>query len=162
MTRLPQPLIDQATETVTAARLVAGSLSEARDHLTARRPMTGQALKTAGFAEKAVIDAFTLRFSKLQDMVVRHLLRLVHQVELADPPEAIIDLVAAAERRHLFPETADWMALRRARNGLTHDYPTDPERAAAALEYALEQTAVLLDITDRLTAYITDRITPAS
>lgn len=162
MTRLPAPLIDHATEALAAARMVAQSLAEARDHLTSRRPLTGAALSKADFAEKAIIDAFTLRFSKLQDLIGRQLLRLVHLVELADPPDAIIDLVAAAERRGLFPDSADWAALRRARNGLTHDYPTDPARAAAALEFALDQTPVLLDVNQRLTDYIAARIAPTA
>lgn len=105
----------------TDARLFAQPFDEARAALLEADP---------DLAER--VDAFVARFGRLQDTVGDKLLpRLL--AELAEPVGAAIDNLARAERLGWLHDTEQWLAMRRLRNLMVHEYVGRPADLAAAL-----------------------------
>lgn len=78
------------------------------------------------------VDAFVARFGRLQDTVGDKLLpRLLG--ELAEPVGAAIDNLARAERLGWLQDVEQWLAMRRLRNLMVHEYVGKPAELAEAL-----------------------------
>lgn len=78
------------------------------------------------------VDAFVARFGRLQDTVGDKLLpRLL--AELAEPVGAAIDNLARAERLGWVADVEQWLAMRRLRNLMVHEYVDKPGELVVAL-----------------------------
>ena len=84
-------------------------------------------------------DAFVARFGRLQDTIADKLLPEFLRC-LAEPVGAAIDNLDRAEKLGLLNSADDWLASRRLRNRVVHEYVRD----AAALAEALNQGHVLV------------------
>ena len=84
-------------------------------------------------------DAFVARFGRLQDTVADKLLPEFLRC-LAEPVGAAIDNLDRAEKLGLLNSADDWLASRRRRNRMVHEYVRD----AAALAEALNQGHALV------------------
>jgi hypothetical protein len=121
----------------------------------ARLPVSAQALQSAGMDRIRALDQAVLRYLKLQDVLGEHVLRRFAVETLREPLEnqPMLDILERLERLG-FLDADDWMATRRLRNQLTHDYPEDPERQAALLNQlpaaSAQLTAVLRRIETRV------------
>lgn len=98
-------------------------------------------------------DQFVLRFIKLQDTLGEHVLRSFAVQTLAEPlsDAPLIDVLNRLER-YGFVEAARWARWRTLRNGLTHDYPGQPEIRVAVLEEARRAAMELTDLLARIQA----------
>lgn len=92
-------------------------------------------------------DSFVLRFIKLQDTLGEHVLRSFAVQILAEPVSdlPLIDVLNRLER-YGYLEAARWARWRTLRNGLTHDYPGQPEIRVAVLEEARRAAVELADL----------------
>jgi uncharacterized protein YutE (UPF0331/DUF86 family) len=86
-------------------------------------------------AEK--IDAFGARFGRLQDT-------------LGEKPKSLLDVLAYAERMNWINSAEDFIAARRLRNRLIHEYITDPSLFLEALQTAKQATLDMFAIVNRL------------
>lgn len=78
------------------------------------------------------VDAFVARFGRLQDTVGDKLLpRLLG--ELAEPVGPVIDNLVRAERLGWLQDVEQWLAMRRLRNLMVHEYVGKAAELAAAL-----------------------------
>lgn len=84
-------------------------------------------------------DAFVARFGRLQDTVADKLLPEFLRC-LAEPVGAAIDNLDRAEKLGLLNSADDWLASRKLRNRMVHEYVRD----AAALAEALNQGHALV------------------
>lgn len=84
-------------------------------------------------------DAFVARFGRLQDTVADKLLPEFLRC-LAEPVGAAIDNLDRAEKLGLLNSADDWLASRKLRNRMVHEYVRD----AVALAEALNQGHVLV------------------
>lgn len=84
-------------------------------------------------------DAFVARFGRLQDTVADKLLPDFLRC-LAEPVGAAIDNLDRAEKLGLLNSADDWLASRKLRNRMVHEYVRD----AVALAEALNQGHVLV------------------
>lgn len=90
------------------------------------------------------VDAFVSRHGRLQDTLGDKLLpRLL--VALGEPIGAAIDNLDRAERLGLISDADEWVAMRRLRNQMVHEYVEDPAILAAALQAGHAHTRTLLD-----------------
>ncbi len=109
------------------------------------RPMTVE--RAAGLGadidDAERVEAFVARFSRLQDTLGDKLLPVV-LTALGEPVGAVIDNLDRAERLGLIPGADDWMAARRLRNRMVHEYVEDPALLADALRMGHAQVAMLL------------------
>ncbi len=97
------------------------------------------------------VDGFVARFGRLQDTLGNRVVpRLL--AALAEPVGAQIDNLHRLERLGLLRSAREWIEARNLRNRLVHEYVTDPEEFAQALERARELTDLLLDTCERLAA----------
>lgn len=86
-------------------------------------------------------DAFVARFGRLQDTVADKLLPEFLR-SLAEPVGAAIDNLDRAEKLGLLDSADEWLASRKLRNRMVHEYVRD----AAELADALNQGHVLVPV----------------
>ena len=117
-------------ETVT---LEAGHLHQTDQRLFQRPFDTERAAGLRINVEEAErTDAFVARFGRLQDTLADKLLpELLHC--LAEPVGPAIDNLDRAEKLGLLRSTDDWVAARKLRNRMVHEYVRNPAELAEAL-----------------------------
>lgn len=116
---------------------------------TARRvfaqPMTVQ--RAAGLGadidDSERVEAFVARFSRLQDTLGDKLLPAV-LAALGEPVGAVIDNLDRAERLGLIAGADEWLAARRLRNRMVHEYVEDPTVLSDSLEQGRGKVDLLL------------------
>ena len=108
----------------------------------------------AALAER--VDAFVVRFSRLQDLLGDKLLPEL-LAALGEPPRAIIDNLDHAERLHWIAAADDWMRMRRLRNQMVHEYIKDPAVLADALQRGHDFVPVLVAAAAALVAELQRR-----
>ena len=97
---------------------------------------------------KEKLDAFSMRFGKLQDMLGDQIFRALLAIEKEDVQGMTMRTkLNLMEKMGIIGSAEQWEELRKIRNGLTHDYEENPEQAAAFLNIAvgraLELNAIL-------------------
>jgi hypothetical protein len=94
-------------------------------------------------------DAFVARFARLQDTVGDKLLpaALTAMAERVGPA---IDNLDRAEKLGLLPSADEWMAARRLRNRMVHEYVRDPALLAEALNQGRLMVPMLTGFSRRL------------
>lgn len=89
------------------------------------------------------LEAFSSRFSRLQDTVMDKLLpRLL--VVAGEAVGSAIDNLNRADRLELVERPDDWIALRQLRNRLVHEYMENVEEFSAILNDVLRLTSELI------------------
>lgn len=94
-------------------------------------------------------DAFVARFGRLQDTVGDKLLPAVLNA-MAEPVGPAIDNLDRAEKLGLLASADEWMAARRLRNRMVHEYVRDPVLLADSLNAAHDLVALLTGFGRRL------------
>jgi len=102
------------------------------------------------------VEAFVGRFRRLQDTLGDKLLPLI-LAALGETPAAMIDNLDKAERLNLIESTDDWLAMRKLRNQMVHEYVEDLEILANALQSGHSFVTSLLAAADRLLDEIKNR-----
>jgi hypothetical protein len=81
------------------------------------------------------VDAFVARFGRLQDTLGAALLPRLLEA-LLEPTGSVLDNLNRAEKLGWVRSAADWAALRLLRNRMVHEYVSDAEILADALNAA--------------------------
>jgi len=89
------------------------------------------------------VDAFVARFARLQDTLGDKRLPALLSA-LGETAGAAIDNLDRAERLRWIASSDDWMAVRRLRNLMVHEYVEDPAVLADALRQAHDFMPTLL------------------
>lgn len=95
------------------------------------------------------VEAFVGRFGRLQDTLGDKLLPLILSA-LGETPAAMIDNLDKAERLGLVNSADDWLAMRKLRNQMVHEYIEDLVILASALRAGHEFVPTLVDTANRL------------
>jgi len=123
------------------------AMTQLQNHL----PFSEHTLTHLNDVELAILDQFSTRFGKLQDVMGAKLFPSVLEIT-KEPGElkAFIDKLYRLEKIGAIASADDWLLMREARNTFSHDYPDDQELQAALLnklyELATQLLAVLLGI----------------
>ena len=108
--------------------------------------------------EEAVrLEAFVSRFSRMQDTIADKLIPRWLQ-SLAERTGSQIENLNRAERLGILESTEQWLAARKLRNQLVHEYMRDPQAFAAALATAKEYSLMLLATYNRIRGYAEQRM----
>ena len=91
------------------------------------------------------VEAFVARFSRLQDTLGDKLLPAL-LLALGEPVGAVIDNLDRAERLGFVASADDWLATRRLRNRMVHEYVEDPAVLAESLRQGHALVPMLLDV----------------
>ena len=89
-------------------------------------------------------DAFVARFGRLQDTLGEKLLPELLRC-LAEPVGPVIDNLDRAEKLGLLRSADDWLAARKLRNRMVHEYVRDPTELADALNEGHALVSLLAD-----------------
>ncbi|PYG02439.1 MULTISPECIES: hypothetical protein [unclassified Thioalkalivibrio] len=98
------------------------------------------------------VEAFVSRFGRLQDTLGDKLLPLYLEA-LGEHVGAAIDNLDRAEKLGLMPSSDDWLAMRKLRNQMVHEYIEDPVTLADALQTGHEFVPTLQSVVQ---AFLTD------
>lgn len=91
------------------------------------------------------IEAFAARFGRLQDHLGEKLIpRLL--LLLGEVPGPLLDNLNRAERLGILENALDWLAWRKLRNRLVHEYFQETTSFAQAIQQALHATPSLLNL----------------
>jgi hypothetical protein len=90
------------------------------------------------------LEAFVSRYSRMQDTIADKLLPR-WLLALAETPGSQIEVLNRAERLGVIESTERWLAARKLRNRLVHEYADSAEDFAADLNLALQYTQLLMD-----------------
>jgi hypothetical protein len=98
------------------------------------------------------LDAFVVRFSRLQDMVGDKLVPELLKNAL-ETPGSMLDNLNRMEKWDLLDSVVDWVEARNLQNQLVHEYMQDPEAFSQALHRARELVPLLTMTYDKIHEY---------
>ena len=115
---------------------------------------TPESVETLDQASRDRLDAFSMRFIRLQDTMGKNLFRALLVAEMEDPADLTqLDLLHRMEKRGIVDSVADWALLRRLRNLLTHEYPDHPSKQAEILNEAISNAPRLITSLNAVARY---------
>lgn len=100
---------------------------------------------TVGF-----LDQYIFRFSKAQDLIGSRIFPLILHV-LAEPVEdkAFIDILNRMEKLNIIDSAQNWIELRKIRNEITHEYPSNLKERIEGINILVENFTVFQQILAR-------------
>ncbi len=117
-----------------------------------------QLLSTAEGIDR--LESFVGKFSRMQDTLVDKLLPNF-LTAVGEEPGTALDNLRRAERLGFVTDPDQWLAMRRLRNRLVHEYVDDPAELAAALEMARETAGELYKAFAGIRNYARENLPPA-
>lgn len=147
------------TETITEILKIcdrhADRLAWAMAQLQNHMPFTEQTLKNLNDIELAILDQFSTRFGKLQDLMGAKLFPAVLEITKEQGElKAFIDKLYRLEKIGAIASADAWLLMREARNSFSHDYPDDQELQAALLNKVYELATQLLDVLNGIKVFV--------
>lgn len=106
------------------------------------------------------LDAFVSRFGRMQDTVGDKLIPALLR-SMVETTGSALDNLNRAEKLGLLPSVEDWLSARNLRNKLVHEYMSDPEEFAAALNKAHWTVSLLVTAYNNINRYARSRIPAA-
>jgi uncharacterized protein YutE (UPF0331/DUF86 family) len=100
-----------------------------------------------------LLEAFSARFARLSDILLKKIFRLLDEMEQTEEG-TLIDVANRAEKRGLIDSASEFRNMRKLRNEITHEYAVTelPEIARQLLAF----TPSLLESVDRTVRYSDD------
>jgi hypothetical protein len=102
------------------------------------------------------VEAFVSRFGRLQDTLGDKLLP-AYLIAEGERPGTALDRLDRAEALAILPSADDWLAMRKLRNQMVHEYIEDPNILANALNSGHAFVPTLLAVAQALTDAISRR-----
>lgn len=127
--------------------------------LTIDLPWVQNLAQQPALAEK--VEAFVSRFARLQDQLGDKLLPRCAAL-LGESPKSFIDTLGFAERAGLLRDANAFIAARRLRNALVHEYMQDAEVFLGNLMQAQQACGLFFDVLERVGGELERRGVPAS
>ncbi len=148
-------MIQTIAEIIKTCDRHADRLNWAMTQLQSHIPFTEQTLKNLNDIELAILDQFSTRFGKLQDLMGAKLFPAVLELTKEQGElKAFIDKLYRLEKIGAIASAEDWLLMREARNTFSHDYPDDQELQAALLNKAYELAAQLLEVLNGIKSFV--------
>jgi hypothetical protein len=120
-------------------------------------PLSAEKLSALNGTELAVLDQFSLRFAKLQDVMGAKLFPAVLELTKEQGKlSAFMDKLNRPEKIGAISSVEHWLLLREMRNEFPHDYPDDPAIQLAILNKAYNLANDLLGVLDRVEIFAAD------
>lgn len=107
------------------------------------------------------LESFVGKFSRMQDTLVDKLLPHF-LLAVGEEPGTALDNLRRVERLGMVSDPDQWLAMRRLRNRLVHEYVDDPAELAAALEMARETASELYKTFNGIRSYAKRNLPPGA
>lgn len=105
------------------------------------------------------LESFVGKFSRMQDTLVDKLLPHF-LLAVGEEPGTALDNLRRIERLGMVSDSDQWLAMRRLRNRLVHEYVDDLAELAAALEQARKAASELCKTFDGIRSYAKKNLPP--
>ncbi len=106
------------------------------------------------FEKIKTIDTFIYRFIKLQDMMGDKLFKIfLDEIGEYRDDMSLLDVLDKLEKFGIVDASENWMAYRKLRNRLTHEYPDNEDEILEGIEVALKNFTEIELIFQRIVAY---------
>ena len=148
-------MTETVTEILKLCHRHADRLQWAMTELQVHLPFSEAKLAYLTDVELAILDQFSTRFGKLQDLMGAKLFPAV--LELTKEPgdlRAFIDKLNRLEKIGAIPSADDWLLMREIRNAFSHDYPDDPSLQAEVLNKTYQLAEQLLDVLQAVVDFV--------
>jgi len=99
--------------------------------------------------ENDKFDVLAFRFAKLQDLFGEKIFRNLLDLMGYNTQKPFIEILAELEREGLL-DINKWVALRNARNTISHEYPYQEEKLIEAINFIIKNSDYLIDVTNKL------------
>ena len=106
------------------------------------------------------LDAFVSRFGRMQDTVGDKLIPALLR-SMAEKTGSALDNLNRAEKLGFLPSVEQWLDARNLRNKLVHEYMSDPEEFASALNTAHLTVPLLVTTYNAINHYARSRLSNA-
>ncbi|MER0171113.1 MAG: hypothetical protein DU489_10990 [Nitrosomonas sp.] len=106
------------------------------------------------------LDAFVSRFGRMQDTAGDKLIPALLR-SMAEKTGSALDNLNRAEKLGLLPSVEQWLDARNLRNKLVHEYMSDPEEFASALNTAHLTVPLLVTTYNAINHYARSRLSNA-
>jgi hypothetical protein len=106
--------------------------------------------KTYSELELEAFEALTARFSRLSDLLLQRVFRLIDSLELVNEG-TVVDRLNRAEKRKLFPAAKQFVEMKHLRNLIVHEY--EPDEYTLVFKNVLNMAEPLLDCVDKTIEY---------
>jgi hypothetical protein len=112
-------------------------------------PFTIDKLKRLNDIENDKLDVLAFRFAKLQDLLGEKVFRNLLNLMGYNTQKPFIEILSELEREGLI-DIKKWIALRDARNLISHEYPYQEDKVIEAINFIFENSDYLIEVTKRL------------
>lgn len=100
--------------------------------------------------ELETFEALTARYSRLSDLLIQKIFRLIDSLELVDQG-TMVDRINRAEKRGIVKSAKEFTELRYLRNTIVHEY--EPDEYAQIFKDVMKFTPILLDSVEATKLY---------
>lgn len=101
-------------------------------------------------SELEAYEALTARYSRLSDLLIQKIFRLIDTLELVDEG-TMVDRINRAEKRGIVASAKEFTSLRLLRNTIVHEY--EPDEYTRIFKDVLRVTPILLDSVEKSNQY---------
>jgi hypothetical protein len=142
---------DLLNEFLKIADIHTDRLNYALENLKPIFPFNAKTFQTPTKQQLLFFELFASRFAKLQDLLGTKIFPQV--LELTQEPgefPSFIDKLNQLERLGYITDQKTWLAIRQLRNGLSHEYPDNPEQTATNFNAAYKLVPTLLETLQKI------------
>ncbi len=124
-------------------------------HIKKMAPFTKENIVDATEKEIEMIDAFILRFSRLQDILGKKIFRFLLEIS-GEELVVMIDVLNKMEKMGIINDANEWMNIREIRNFAVHEYVEDDvQHVVDSLNKIINFAEELLVILNKIKQYNT-------
>lgn len=100
--------------------------------------------------ELEAFEALTARYSRLSDLLVQKIFRIIDTLELVNEG-TLVDRINRAEKRNIIASAKEFTGLRLLRNTIVHEY--EPDEYTHIFKEVLRVVPILLDSVEKTYQY---------
>lgn len=112
-------------------------------------PFTVDTLEELTEIENDKLDVLAFRFAKLQDLLGEKIFRNILNLMGYNTQKPFIEILGELEREGLI-DIKKWIAIRNARNTISHEYPYQEDKIIEAINFIIENSSYLINVTYKL------------
>ncbi len=106
------------------------------------------------FEKVKTVDTFIYRFTKLQDIMGDKLFKVfLDDIGEYRDDMSLLDVLDKLEKFKIIDDAHSWMAYRKLRNQLTHEYPDNEEEVIEGIKIAIEAFEKIENIISNIVDY---------
>lgn len=134
-------------------------LKYAISRLSNSMPVTASVMEALSDEDMLIFELYTSRFTKLQDFMGNSLFPAILEIgQELEETMTLVDKLHKLEKMGLIRSADNWIALRKIRNNLTHEYPDNPELTALFFNKAYNMGEELLSNLDSVLKFIMSKL----